>query len=315
MALGTTNIGLSNVQTEFGKTTRPGGLGLTKYVNAAIETTGSLGYSNTEKGMNGFKSYDHSGCVFKFDPFQPTVVSKTAVDLFDDTVAFLPSQSQASIYTENFNANSTYVAPSAGDPGYLAISGSVTNRAIRWTAVNDAESYKRNSATYAFWVYFDTLPSSGLHPVFMTNADDSGTYNYYGVNLLVGDNGELRLLLGNGVSRTSTGRYTYGGSASDVSIETWYFVSVFIDDITATMTITPSSATSLSTTNTISFLGGSASSLVYENTLHLTMGGDSYFAAPYNGRIGHFYVFDSTFESSGAGSVLEDIFTTTKAYY
>lgn len=315
MALGTTNIGLSNVQTEFGKTTRPGGLGLTKYVNAAIETTGSLGYSNTEKGMNGFKSYDHSGCVFKFDPFQPTLISKTVVDLFDDTVAFLPSQSQASIYTENFNANSSYVAPSSGNPGYLSISGTTTNRTIRWTAVNNGESYKRSSATYALWVYFDTIPTSGQHPIFMTNADDSGNYNYHGINLFVRVDGELRLLLGNGVSRASTGRYTYGGSANDVTPGNWYFVALFIDDISATMTITPSTATSLSTTNTLSFLGGSASSLVHENTLHLTMGGDSYFSNPYNGRIGHFYVFDSTFESNGAGSVLEDIFATTKEHY
>lgn len=315
MALGTTNIGLAGVQTEFGKTTRPGGLNLRDYVNAGIETTSSLGYSNTEKGMDGFKSYDHSGCVFKFDPFQPTVISKTVVDLYDDTVSFLPSQSQASIYTENFNANSEYVAPSGGSPGYLKISGTTTNRSIRWSAVSDTVSYKRNQATYAFWVYFDTLPSSGLHTVLQTNADDSGAYNYYGVNIVVGSDGEIRILLGSGVSRASTGRYTYGGSASDVSTGSWHFICLFVDDLLATATITPIASSTLSTTNTLSYLSGTGNALVHENTLHLTMGGDSYLSNPYNGRIGHVYVFDSAFESNGAGSVLEDIYTTTKTFY
>ncbi len=60
---------------------------------------------------------------------------------------------------------------------------------------------------------------------------------------------------------------------------------------------------------------GTASTVVSESSLHLLIGSDIYDVSPFNLEFGHFYVFDSYIGSGGAGSVLEDIFASTKEFY
>ncbi len=325
MPLGTTNIGLTDIRDEFGKTLNTGGLSLKNYINAAIETSTRLGTDTTTKEVEGFQSYDHGGCTFKFDPWQAEVTTKIAVDLIDDTLSYLPAQADSNVYTDNYNDTADYINPTASTVGYLRTSGTTNDRMIRWTSVNSGVSYKANTngaSTTAFWVYFDTLPTSGYF-FFQDSADDgANTFNYYGISCRVQSTGELRILIGNGAGRASFNRKTFIGSTGNFSTGTWYFVCVFMatsgtNTISGcTATITPSTDTSLSTTNVLtSGTSGTATTIAYENTLHLTLGGDAYSSNGFNARFGHIYRFDNIIEGSGGGSVLEDIFTNTKGDY
>jgi len=322
MPLGTTNIGLTDIRDEFGKTLNTGGLSLTNYINAAIETSTRLGTDTTTKEVEGFQSYDHGGCKFKFDPHQPTVTSKIAVDLYDDTLNHLPAQSDSNVYTDNYNDTSTFIT---GTPGYLRVSGTTTDRMIRWTSVNSGESYKAHTngaSTTAFWVYFDSLPSSGYFFLQDSADDGANTFNYYGISLRVQSTGELRVVIGNGGGRNSFNRKTFIGSTGNFSTGTWYFVCVFMatsgtNTISGcTATITPSTATSLSTANVLTGgTSGTATTIAYENNLHLTLGGDAFSGDGFNARFGHIYRFDNVIGNNGSGSILEDIFTTTRTDY
>lgn len=318
MAIGTANIGLDSVKTEFGKTTRSTGLSLKDYVNAAIETDSNLGFRPTEKRLSAFSNYNHSGCVFKFDPFQPTVTSKTAVDLYDDTLPYLPAQSDSNIYTENYNANSSYIPPSGGSIGYLDITGTTTPRGIRWTAVSSGTSYKHLPATLAFWIKLDTLPSGGT-VIVHTNADDTGTYNYSGIRIILTATGEIRVALGDNTGRASSDRKTFLGNSGVIGAETWYFVTVHVNNsggLNVEATISAYDDTSKNNTNILTQgTSGTATTVVNNSTLHLVLGADVYDNNAFNLEFGHFYVFDSFIVDGGAGSVLEDIFTSTKGFY
>lgn len=318
MPLGTTNIGLDSVKTEFGKTTSSTGLSLRDYVNAAIETNPNLGFESTQKSLNAFSSYDHSGCVFKFDPFQPTVPGKIAVDLYDDTLNYLPAQSESNVYTENYNADSSYVPPFEGNVGYLDITGTTTPRGIRWSAVPSGTSYKHIPLTLAFWIKLDTLPT-GQSDALLTNGDDTGTYNYYGLRLGITATGEINVTLGDGTGRASSDRKTFLGNSNDIIPNSWSFITVHVNNsggLNVEATISPADLPDKSNANILTRgTSGTATTVVSESALHLLLGSDAYNNRPYDLEFGHFYVFDSFIPNGGAGSVLEDIFSFTKGFY
>jgi len=141
-----------------------------------------------------------------------------------------------------------------------------------------------NYRTFQIWTKLDTLPVSGLMPIFGKLSSSYGSDGYY---LGVNSNGTVTCVTnGASIARTST-------SSATVSVGNWYFFT-FTTVISATA---GSTQVWLNTTQIISATHGT-DTYSESNTFYLGYIGSGVSSQYLDGKIGDFYVYGDLFTQS-----------------
>jgi hypothetical protein len=326
MAVPTSNIGVSDVISEMGKSGT--NQHLKQCVRAAVESSTSLGGQAAQSSLNAFSGYVHgdtlnsSLCVFKFDPQLP-IESGRVYDPYDDTVSSLPEvNSDSNVYSTSIS-QATYVqgtGTGAGRAGYIDISqvNSSSHAGIEWVNVSTGSSYKPNGSHFyiGMWLRIDSAPSGQVR---LINNDGAATTStpYTGFTVSLNSNLTIAALVGNGGGTASFNRRTYITSA--LSLNTWYFMEFFWSQVNTSVPVcviyaTPSSSTNRVTTSIVASTSGTGGAMAYSSTRKLYIGNSgANVANSLDAKIGHVWIMDGIVETTAA--VLENMFDATKTQY
>ena len=325
MAVPTSNIGISDVISEMGKSGN--NQHLNQCVNAAVESSTSLGGQASQSSLQAFSGYGHgdtlnnSLCVFKFDPQLP-IESGVVYDPYDDTVSSLPEvNSDSNVYSTSIS-QATYVqgtGTGAGRAGYIDISqaNSSSHAGIEWVTVSAGSSYKPNGSNFyiGMWLRIDSAPTGNCR-IFASDAAATTGTPYSGVLINLNTNLTIATSVGNGGGTASFNRRTYVTSA--LTLNTWYFVEFFWSGANTSVPVcviyaTPSSSTNRVTTSIVASTSGTGGAIAY-STRKLYIGNSGGNTVNIlDAKIGHVWIMDGIVENTA--SVLENMFDATKTQY
>ena len=326
MAVPTSNIGISDVISEMGKSGN--NQHLDQCVNAAVETSTNLGGQASQSSLQAFSGYTHgdtlnnSLCVFKFDPHLP-IENGVLYDPYDDTVSNLPAtNSDSNVYSTSIS-QATFVqgtGTTPGKAGYIDISqtSSTTHAGIGWTSVSAGTSYKLNgsNAYIGMWIKVESAPAGNVR-LFSNDVTATGSHPYTGFLINLNSNLVLTTSIGNGGGTAQFHRRTY--LTDPINLNTWYFLEFFWSSLDTRplcqIYATPATSANRITTDIVTSDSGTATTIAYGTGRSLYIGNSGANLANGNldAKIGHIWMIDGIVESTAF--VLGSIFNSTKTQY
>lgn len=304
MALGTTNVSVSGIYSEVGKSTTTNlSLGDLRFAandidNQSFATTSS----SSNVTMGNWRGYDHRSMKFRYNPpLGYETYYDTSSTALGSGLGFTKSNTTAGDYT-----------------GTLAYNGS--NSYSYFDGVSGGTAYKQNSSGYTtivFWIKMDNTPAANVN-ILTTDLDglaDNAPYKGFHFNLTT--TGQIRPVRGDGTGTSSSDRRSFGTSYT-LNAGEWQMCAFILSHNNNTA----SSSTNYSYTKFaggeeegLSFLSGTGGALAFEDgsggstdAMYLSTGVNSRY---FRGSFGHFWVFAEALSADDITSLHEG----TNSYY
>lgn len=305
MALGTTNIGVSNIYTEMGK---GGGSNQSLgYVQFGANDIYNADFTYDHSGfypvsVNNFKSYNHLNMEFRYLP---------ALDGEADTYG----TGQYQFYDGNPACN---LANCTQNTNNLEFNG--TNEYAIWDVVAGGKSYKPGASgvgVIAAWIQpqnngagqvgilVNDQPSTGAPTAYYGH-----TWNFYGTN------NKIRFTKGDGTGAASSDRRSFETAGALASAE-WNFVAIQISYNSNTVSTSAVyswvwNGSTQTWTNGATFLSGTGGNMAYNSStgrmiFSAANSGGVYFA----GSIGPVWAFDQSMSTAD----IENLWGASKNYF
>jgi hypothetical protein len=303
MALGTTNVSMSGIFSEVGKSTTTNlSLGELRF---AANDIGNSAYAQTSSAnnssMGNFRSYDHKSMTFRYSaPFGYETYRDTSSTALGDGISL----------TNN--------GTSAGSPsGALDFDGS--NDYSYFDGVGSGVAYKQNPSGYCticFWINPHALPSANTN-IITTDATGLGNNSpYKGFHFNLRPDGQIRPVRGDGTGSGSGDRRSFGTSWT-LGANKWQLCAFMLSNSSNTA----SSSTNYSylkytggESDGLSFLSGTGGSMSFDtgsgstDALYLSMATNSRY---FNGEFGHIWVFAERLTADD----IQTLYESTADYY
>ena len=348
MAIGTTDVKMSDIATEMGYGPSAGNPislgGLMKATNMNIKSSTyfqiarqeDLSYGQVQ--MASFKEYDKANLIFKFVPeYGYDGVANVGGDGGASTAPPTSNSGSGHAFTNGSNAPSAttsgagYAVYDYTGGNYTASPGTTGDWAYFSSTVT-SNSFRSNwlsaggVSTLVFWLKLDSAPSANTCIIDLCLDDDPSAYPhntpYSGIQFIVDNTGRIRWVMGDGGGIATADRRTFASSTNTMADAEWYMwvIQCYGTGGSEVSTSLNYSWMAYESDETITgagqFLSGSGGNISWEHnatadkdTMYFNSGAQG--NRYFDGQLGHVMLFSGTLSTTE----MQRLYDRMKSYY